>query len=304
MASFSVTDAAFAGFRVVRQRPASFAAWVLLNFIVSLGALAVAIPWVGPALAQLQNTAPASPDPRRGLALLQQLAPFYLVAIVFALAAYCVGVAAINRVVLRPDERRFAYLRLGGDELRQFGLVLLCVLVGLGAEIAAAIVMVVGALILSAALKGMPAAGAVVGFVAMLALMGAAIFVGVRLSLAPSVTFATGRVNLFGSWAITRRHFWALLGAYLIVLLLVIIVWLLGMALIAAIALAAGGFKALGPVFHPELRSLAVYLSPVQTALLALSSVLTTLIWLLQRAPQAAIYQSLTRPAAAGLEPI
>ena len=54
------------------------------------------------------------------------------------------------------------------------------------------------------------------------ALVGAAIYVGVRLSLAGPATCAEGRLVVFESWTMTHGHFWRLLGAYVLAIFLAV----------------------------------------------------------------------------------
>jgi hypothetical protein len=76
----------------------------------------------------------------------------------------------------------------------------------------------------------------------LLAAVGLMLMLAVRLSLAPPLTFATGRIDLFGSWALTRGRAGRILGAYALTLALVALVYFLSALVVAAVgAVLAGG---------------------------------------------------------------
>ncbi len=54
MPVFPVTDVAFTGFRVVRERPRAVAVWVLLQLALSLSLGALAVEMAGPRLASIE----------------------------------------------------------------------------------------------------------------------------------------------------------------------------------------------------------------------------------------------------------
>jgi hypothetical protein len=62
-----------------------------------------------------------------------------------------------------------------------------------------------------------PGVGAVVALLLMLVLFCGGIFIWVRLSLTLPITFATARIGIDRSWALTRGHFWTLFVAFLVV---------------------------------------------------------------------------------------
>ena len=244
MASFSASDAALTGFRVVREHPKAVGIWAVIQFVISLGFTVGTVRFAGPALMSLNaaNSAPAR-DPAKTMAIFQQLGPYYLCLILFSLAFYPILYATMNRAVLRPSEEKFGYIRLGADELRQLGLLLLVLLFGLVAYIAIIVASVAVltplSLMFAGGSGGLTNSNLFIGLFAVvfgLAVICLWIYVWTRLSLAPSLTFATGKINLFGSWRLTRGLFWPMLGAYLVALVLAMIVWLLT----TVISLAAG----------------------------------------------------------------
>lgn len=300
MASFSPSEAAFTGFRVVREHPKAVIFWAVLQFCLSLASVSLLVGLAGPTLASFQaGTLTPTTDPTVAMAMMQKAAPAYAGLLLLSLLIYPVVYAAMNRAVLRPGEDRFGYLRLGADELRQLGLLLLYVAVAIGAYIAVVLVMLVIALIggLLIGLLGKGAAPVVGGLIAVLMFIGllcGAAYAAVRLSLASALTFATGRVNLFGSWALTRGQFWPMFGVLMLSAAISVVVAVLGMVVIGvAMVLVSGGVGGFAGMMHPDMSSLAAYLTPRQLIYFALVSILYALMTPLMLTPPAAIYQSL-----------
>ena len=202
--------------------------------------------------------------------------------------------AAIYRVVLRPADSSLAYLRLGPDELRIA--LLMMIYVGFGA-LATFAVTFVGAL--AAAVLGM-FAGPLAGFLGFLigsAGLGAMIYAGVRLSLAPAQTFAERRLVLFDSWALTKGHFWGLAGAYLLAAALALIVLLLAMMLYSGVsaALHGGSLENAMRNISGDMSTLGTYFTPATTVYVAFSSLLNALSYALIFAPGAVAYRQLAQ---------
>ncbi|HVN00728.1 MAG TPA: hypothetical protein VMT68_11000 [Caulobacteraceae bacterium] len=297
MAEFSVSDAAFTGFRIVWERPWAVAIWGVLQIVVQL-ALNVFVAYsAGPAftkLAQLSFT--SGQDPTEVLGLFRQLAPTYAVLLMTVLVLNSVLYAAMNRAVLRPNEARFGYLRLAADELRQLGLFVLYAMLGFAIYLG---ILVVGTvLVVVAGLATGGAAGATVGLtLAILVplILCIFVFVGVRFSLASPLTFATQRVDLFGSWGLTKGRFWPLFWTYLIAFCLSIVVSLLVFAIAAIAAMLIGGGGLSAAVSPSDMSSVAAVVAPPRLAYLAITSIGQALIWPVTISPPAAIYRALAQ---------
>ena len=297
---FSISEAAFTGFRIVRERPRAVVTWAVMQLILSLVLGGVAIAVAGPDLMRLRElgAGAAGQDSGAALALLPRLAPVYGLMLVFALLFSALLYAAMNRAVMRPGDDRCGYFRLGADELRQFALMLLIFAVSLGVYLVAVVIAVAIGTVVALAAK--PALGLAVALCA-LAAAAAAIFLAVRLSLASAQTFATGKVSLFGSWALTRGRFWPILGTYVLTGAFAAVVYLLWFVLTFAIVAAIGGVGAVAATMHPNLSSLAAFLTPAALAQTGLGAIVTALLWPVLGAPPAAIYQWLAaRPAVGG----
>lgn len=304
MAGFSAADAAFTGFRVVWERPWAVLIWAVAQFAASLAINLFIAVSAGQAFAQMAQFGLQPPaDQQKVMTLFREIAPTYVVVLIAVLVLAAVFFAAMNRAVMRPAESRFGYLRLAADELRQLGLFVILLLLAFGFYLAVLIVaaFVVGVL---GALLG---AGAQVGAGVMLAILLPVlacvfIFLGVRLSLASPLTFASGRINVFGSWAMTRRRFWPLFGTYLIAFALSLVVSALTLAIaVLAVAILGGGVQALGPAFQSDVSSVAAILTPSRLVYLAISAIGAALTAPITMCPPAAIYQSLTGGAPAAV---
>ncbi|WP_454759015.1 hypothetical protein [Caulobacter segnis] len=277
MSKFSASDAAFSGFRLVRENLKTVGIWAGAMTVLSIISNVLAIVFFGPQLeAFISYTSENNtPDLSEMARLMSDLAPLALWSLPYSLLLNGIIFATLNRVVLRHDDSRFAYLRIGATELRQAAVWLLLCLV------------LIGVLFLGSALAGFLGAlgGPTGAFLALLCVVGsfcAMVWLAVRLSFASSVTFDTGKVTLFRSMPKTEGIFWPLLGAYLLAGVMSVIVVLLIWTIVSAIGLiASGDFAATGKMMRADTSSLQAYFTPagiVQALFSGLISVLTTLI--------------------------
>lgn len=289
---FSATDAAFSGFKAGREHFRALLIWAVVFGAISFVLGAVMIQSMGPTLMELQAVGQQTqPDPAQTLAMLRRIGPVMGVYMLFALVLYSVVYAAVNRMVLRPEDSRLAYLRLGADEVRQL---VLMILFGLLMTLLY-IVGVVGVVALAGAAATANAGLAVgAGFLGALGVLALLVFVAVRLSLASAQTFDTGRINLFGSWALTRGRFWPILGAYLLSLIMLLIVYLLLLAIMSAAAMAVGGgMGAAGQIFRPDFSSIATLYTPAFIVYSVIDALATPFLWLIAYCPAPTIYKAL-----------
>jgi hypothetical protein len=296
MNEFSIQDAAFTGFRVVRQHPKALAAWAAYALVLSVVFSVIFVATMGRDVASLAPIPGEGPrPPAEVFAALGRLAPGYLLFMMVGVVSNSILGAAMIRAVLRPGEDRFGFLRLGGDELRQLGLGLLTFLLFLGVYIACVIVAALAEAVVAIAGQTTVLAGAVLVLlvIGILALM---IFLAVRLSLAPAITFESGRINLFGSWALSRGRFWRLFATYLLAFALIVVVGLLSQLLILAIGALAGG-NPLAPASAADFASPASYFTPARLVQTILGAGVSALIWPVAFTPPTAIYRRLTPSA-------
>jgi hypothetical protein len=166
--------------------------------------------------------------------MLAQSWPAFLLVLVVAVLLMSVLTAGIYRLVLRPQEKGLAYLRLGRDEFRLTSVNLLLFAIGM-------VCLFSGLLAAAAVEQAAPGLGVVAAAV----IGGLTIWVGVRLSLATPMTFATGRISIRESWALTRGHVWPLLGMIVLAVIFYVMIWLLISIIGIAIVALAGGQEAM-----------------------------------------------------------
>ena len=297
MAGFSAADAAFTGFRIVWERPLAVVFWAVVQFVASLAINLFIAFSAGQAFGQMQQLGLQPPaDPDKVMSLFRQIAPTYVAVLIAVLVLVAVFYAAMNRAVMRPAESRFGYLRLASDELRQLGLFAILILLVLGFYLVVLIATAFVVAVLSALLGASAQIGAGILLAILLPVLACVfIYVGVRLSLASPLTFASGRVSIRGSWTLTRNRFWPLFGTYLIAFALSLVVSALTLAIaVLAVAIIGGGVQALGPVVQSDVSSAPAILTPARLVYMAISAIGAALSAPITMCPPAAIYVSLT----------
>jgi hypothetical protein len=219
--TFSPTEAALVGVRLSRERPRAVFLWALWFCLFPIFLSLIAALLLGGKSRELLEAARLSPnDPAEFDKLLGKLWLYVAVAYPLWLVFQSAFTAAVYRCVLAAaHEEKRLYLTLGRDEMRLFALNLI------NGAIIAGFLFVAFFIVLIAGVGAAEVAGAL-GTIAFVALVGAAIYVGVRLSLAGPATCAQGRLVVFESWSMTQGHFWRLLGAYLLAMFLAVIVFL------------------------------------------------------------------------------
>ena len=299
MSDIRSSEVAFAGVRFIRGNPGAVAIWAgvyLLAAFVLVGAL---IFMAGPDIGRLQSLDTGSAAVSDvGLDLLFRAGPAFVLVGLAACAAFSMVYAGAARAVLRPEQKAGAYLRLGADELRQFLLFLLMAVVFLAAYLAVAMaataVVVGGILLLRDTGAGGVAIGILVGVVGAIAVVCGAIYCAVRLSLASPLTFDRGRVDLFGSWALTKGRFWSLLGAYLLAWLVAMIVNAASAVINLTVLGVGGGLSGLMQGNAPDMSSLAAYFTPAVVAGLVVSAAAAAMMWPIMLMPASEVYRQIT----------
>lgn len=243
--SFSATDAAFEGFRLVRRNPLAVAAWALLYLIYTLGTL-FASGGMMRSMADFMEQAEAletGPQPTS----MEALAPMfqsYMTAmshmawtIPVSLIISAILAAAVARGVLNPATRGFGYLRLGMDEVRVFVVTLvICILFFIAVCVAFIIAAVVGGIAIGA-LEGW---GVLVMVLAVLAAVAFTIWLMVRWSLAVPITVDQKKFAFFESFAMTKGRFWPLLGMAVIATIMTLLIFLLSSIVSMPLSLMSG----------------------------------------------------------------
>jgi hypothetical protein len=238
MTTFSPVTAALEGVRMTRRKPLVVLAWAACYFamLVVLG-LVVAFAFGGSVRADLALMSRTN-DLRELVGIVARRQGTLLPLIAFAVALQSVITVAIMRAVIRPDERRYAFMRIGKEEGRQFIVALVGWLVTLVVTaLPSAVLVLVGA--------GLISLGAVqtnrwVEVLGAIAVAGLSIWFGIRLSLLSITTFAEGKLDLRRTWTLTDHHFWQLLWMYALAFVLTLLVSV-AQTVVAGLILAMSG---------------------------------------------------------------
>lgn len=297
---FEATEAALEGLRLARREPKAMLIWAVLLLAFSVISTGIMIGMFPGLLGRMEG-AEASADPTAALALLGQMGQMYALIGPIYIAFYAVLYCACYRAVLRPEDKGFAFVRLGGDELRMVGLMLYQFVVWLGLCIVLSIIIGIIAVAIglaAGAAGGGASAGAGVGAVLLiialyLAFLVAAIFIGVRLSLAQPKTFAEKKISLFGAWRLTKGQFWPLLGCYVLAWVIGIVVSLLGSAISMLGFVIVGEAGSFSQIFSPDMSSLANYFTAGRILTLVIASLFSALAYAVFIAPAAAAYRDI-----------
>ena len=240
--TFSATEAAFEGFRVVRRHPLAILFWGLAYLIFFAAAFAL----IGGPLATVMATAKAleggQPSQQELMALGQSYMNIMLVLFPLGLIFGAILNTAVARAVLRPSEKAFGYLRLGGDELRVLAVTLI-----LGLVFGALFIILFTAAGVLAGLGGQANAGVgiLIGVLAGVGVTALLAWLGVRLSLAVPATLIEKRIAPFSTFGLTKGRAFPLLGMAIIAVIMSFLVSFLSYIISLPIDMATGGLEQL-----------------------------------------------------------
>lgn len=198
------------GFRLYQEQPVIVAIWAVLHIAYAVGLVAIASAGIVTDFGA-PGVGAASPLEALGMALLFGLISLFAMSVINC---------AIYRAILRPDEGGFAWLRVGSDEFRMFGLYLILIAIGI-------IIGLVVVLLMMAVMAALGMARGVGGsfgilFVAIIAVIG--IYLSVRLAMISPTTFLRRRIAIDEGWGLSSGRFWTLFLALLVI-------WVIVMAL-------------------------------------------------------------------------
>ncbi|WP_431469405.1 hypothetical protein [Sphingosinithalassobacter sp. LHW66-3] len=209
-------------FRLIARRPGAVALWglvylggIVLISIVFMGALGGAMMAGGFGAGANPEQALASFSGQSILLTLLMYLAYYALAAVLMNAVY--------RAVLRPEESGGASIRFGRDELRTLGLTLLLgILMMVLAFFGSLILGLIGSA-LGLAAGGDPVAMDIASTIVLLLFIAGWLVLWVKLSLILPASFHYRRFTLDSGWELSSGHFWPLLGAYLIIIVISIL---------------------------------------------------------------------------------
>jgi len=202
-----------ATFRFIGDNVRAILVWSGIIFLMSLVTKLIMRPFYAAQVAALQR---AAAPPSVGMLFITLLLLLLLSVVLWA---------AVFRAALFPQESRFAYLRVGMDELRLLG----C---GLVLLIAFYLIMTIGGLVLGliggllgAAIGGLATVSAAV-ILSVLGMVILSLWLGTRFSVAGPLTLLERKVIIGPAWRMTRGSFWPLLGTYIAIVFPLVIVYI------------------------------------------------------------------------------
>lgn len=264
MAKVSVGSAVGEGFSLIRREPGAVAIWALVLFVFLAIRIAAFLPFYGAIVSVIAQSAHAGagtpPDIRALLPQLQQAQALNLLVGLGQLLVNAVLACAVFRAVLHPEQKGFAYMRLGAAELF---LVVFYVAFGIGIAIGAVILAIPLAIIGVLVGHGSAVAGASFAVIAGLAILALVIWLALRMSMFGPMLVEEGEIRLGQAWAMTRGHFGALLAvALLLILLFIAAEIVLAGAGFSVMAASIGGFGPNSPLAHASFPEILARLAP------------------------------------------
>jgi hypothetical protein len=272
-------------FQFVRDHLKAVLVWSAIYLVIMLAMQLAMRPMM---MAQL-TAGPGSVTPFAS-GLFRQMLLGLLGAYLFMIAVLTVLQAAIFRAALFPDRREISYLRLSGDELRLFGL-LLILAIGFFIAFLIAAFAVEAVVFVMVGLGGvMRVLGVLLGIAGGLAMIVAPIFFVVRLASAGPLTILRKKITIGEAWRLTRGHFWTLFGSYAVVA----VVWIIVAIVIVQLSLGSGMQQAMmqqmthpgDPLYQQQVVAMQFQqftnFGPVRLLSLAISAILWGLLIALQ----------------------
>jgi len=220
-------------FGLLRDRPASVVIWAVTYCV---GALAISLVMgllmygtMMPTLVDTNAAVSGFAASTFSLFLLLNLCLLFLVVVLMN---------AVFRAMLRPEEGGFAFLRVGMDEFRMFGLVIL-VAIGLFVAVFLGELLLLLAIAVLGFALGQSVVTMVLSFLLGLAFLCAVIWVEVRISLIFPLSFHRRRMSFDAAWDLTRGRFWLLFACYFLVGLLFVVAGVIVMSFVMGDYIAA-----------------------------------------------------------------
>ncbi|MFN4297610.1 MAG: hypothetical protein ACK4FB_12295 [Brevundimonas sp.] len=288
--AFSATECAFEGFRVARRTPLTILIWAAAYILF----MAVVLALMGGSFIALMATATelqgvTNPTPEDFAPLWAAYAGVMWImplALVFSAVLY----TAALRVVLRPEEKGFGYMRLGMDEVRVF---VVTVVLSVLAFLASLIIFGLAGVLAGLASVAAGDAGGLVGLVLMLVAVAAFFWLAVRFCLALPITVAERRFAIFDSWNMTKGKALPLFGMTLIIIVMAIVVSILASIIILPLMFFTGNISELAAMQGADFGQIMSAMGPAIIIYILSNSVISALSLAIFMAPYAAAYRDI-----------
>lgn len=198
-------------FGVFREHFTAVAIWGGIYFAGNIATVLAMLPMMQGALG------PGAPvdDPAQ---IMSAMGPVWLLSFLLGIVGVVLYTASM-RSVLRPDAGGIAFLRLGLDELRTLGLLVLFIIGG-------TMLFGIASLVMGLFIGGVAASSesamftGILSILVVIAVFAIVLFFIVRFSLAFPLTLHRGAFAIGEAWRLSRGHFWKLFAAGLIVTLI------------------------------------------------------------------------------------
>jgi len=297
MTQISLSDTAFEGVGLIVRKPLAVLTWAAVIFVAMAIPITLLFGTLAPAFMDLMrhsmDGSQPSPEDMMKFQLRWMAAngPIMLCSLV----ARAVLMSAVFRAVLRPEDSRFAYLRLGKAELLT-GLVYLCIMIMMFMIMFAGMIVLVGLTVASAIASKAAAVG--VAVVLVVALIGLLFWVILRLILALPMTFAEGQFRMFEAWQLSRGHVLQLFFIGLVAFATVMVIEMVvgGVIGLTAIGVIASHTRDAGGAANIFQRPPSEWLAPLAPWLVlggAIFALFGAVIVAIMYAPLAAAYRAL-----------
>lgn len=248
MASFSVGEAATAGFGVVGRKPLAVVGWALALVVALIVPAGLCFLAMGPTFAQLIQLAMSQQGGDPSPEMMQQMfkaqsgmTAFNLIYWLWSSFVRAVFCAAVFRAVLTPKASAWAYLRIGSREMWLTLLLLVeQVLAMIAIFVVALVVVVIAAIVAVSGGESGKMAAVATAVIGCLAAGGVILWVALRLSMAAPMTFVDNQFRLFESWTLTKGQGWRLLSVTLLLVVFVISMEILVGAVVLGVVVAGG----------------------------------------------------------------
>jgi hypothetical protein len=290
--TFSATDAAFEGFRVVRRKPLVllwWAAFYLVSFALIFLVAAGPIAGLMAAVSDLESAGTVA-TPEDFEPIMMAYASILPLVLPLGILVGAVLNAAIARSVLEPGKSAFGYLRVGMDEVRVAVVSLvLMIVIWLAALVSFGVAGAVGGAMAGADVPGGPLIMVVLFLVATAFL----IWLSVRLSLAVPITVAEKKFAFFDSFKVTGGRIWSLIGMAVIAFVMTMVVGILTSIIFFPITMGLGATIDWQSLEGMDAMGILQAVGPMILVAIVLQAISSSLSAAVMYAPFAAAYRDL-----------